>query len=35
MLKICCFNSIFYEIMWKSILQMGRPQMTIRRMRIA
>ena len=28
-------NRTFYEIMWKSIVQPGRPQMTIRRMRIA
>ena len=32
-----CFteNLTVYEIMWKNIVQRGRPQMTIRRMRIA
>jgi len=27
-------NSAVYEIMWKNIVEPGRPQMTIRRMRI-
>jgi hypothetical protein len=28
-------NRAVYEIMWKNVVQRGRPQMTIRRMRIA
>jgi hypothetical protein len=28
-------NRAVYEIMWKNILQLGRPHMTIRHMRIA
>jgi len=28
-------NLAFCEIMWKNIVEQGRPQMTIRRMRIA
>jgi hypothetical protein len=28
-------NLTVYEIMWKNIVERGRPQMTIRRMRIA
>jgi hypothetical protein len=28
-------NRAVYEIMWKNIVQPDRPQMTIRRMRIA
>ena len=28
-------NRAVYEIMWKNIAERGRPQMTIRRMRIA
>jgi hypothetical protein len=28
-------NRAFYEIMWENVVQRGRPQMTIRRMRIA
>jgi hypothetical protein len=28
-------NPAFYEIMWKNIVQPGRPQMTIRRLHIA
>jgi hypothetical protein len=29
------FNSAFYEIMWKNIVESDRPQMKIRRMRFA
>ena len=29
------FSRAFYEIMWKSIVERGRPQMTLWRMRIA
>ena len=29
------FNCAFYEIMWKNIVERGRPQMEIWRMRIA
>jgi hypothetical protein len=29
------FNRAFYEIMWKNILELDRPQMTLWRMRIA
>jgi hypothetical protein len=35
---LCIFffeNLAFYEIMWKNVLERGRQQMTIRRMRIA
>jgi hypothetical protein len=28
-------NHAFYEIMWKNIVELDRPQMTIWRMRIA
>jgi len=28
-------NRAVYEIMWTNILELGRPQMTIRRMRIS
>ena len=28
-------NRAVYEIMWKNMVQRGRPQMTVRRMRIA
>ena len=28
-------NRVVYEIMWKNIVERGRPQMTIQRMRIA
>jgi len=28
-------NRVFYEIMWKNIIQPDRPQMTMWRMRIA
>ena len=29
------FNHAFYEIRWKNIVEPGRPDMTIRRMRIS
>jgi len=33
--SIIFFNRAFCEIMWKKIVQPGRPQMTIWRMRFA
>jgi hypothetical protein len=38
--KCCVFNNFFYEnrvayeIMWKNVVQLGKPQLTTRRMRI-
>jgi len=32
---IFCENLSVYDTMWKNIVERGRPQMTIRRMRIA
>ena len=31
---LCFFNRAVYEILWKNIVQPGRPQTTIRRMRV-
>jgi hypothetical protein len=33
--KLILLNSVVYEEMWKNIVETGRPQMTIWRMRIA
>ena len=33
--NFCAENRAVYEIMWKNIIERGRPQLTIWRMRIA